>query len=321
MTILVTGAAGFIGSHTVKTLCENGHEVIGVDNLNTYYDQKLKKDRLRWIQNKRFKFFKLDICNKEDLKSIFERYKINKVIHLAAQAGVRYSIENPDAYIQSNIVGFMNLLELSKDFNVDHFIYASSSSVYGLNDSESFKESQKTESPASLYAATKKSNELFAHAYSHLHKMNTTALRFFTVYGEWGRPDMAPFLFTDAILKGKKIKIFNNGEMERDFTYIKDIVDGILSVKDLTPEETGSYYNVFNLGNNKPEKLLDFIQTIERITKITAKKEYLPMQKGDVVKTCANIAHIQSLTSYKPSTTIVQGLSNFVKWFKDYYKL
>lgn len=325
-TILVTGAAGFIGSHVVKALTTN-YKVVGIDNLNDYYDVNLKKDRLKHIEHENFTFIKMDITDHESLLKIFEDYKFYQVIHLAAQAGVRYSIENPNAYVQSNIVGMTNILECCRYNKVEHLVYASSSSVYGLNECVPFKEDHRTDSPVSFYAATKKSNEAMAHSYAHLFKMNITGLRFFTVYGEWGRPDMAPFLFTKAISEGEKIKVFNNGNMERDFTYISDIVNGIVKIKDVLPENSPkkegqtSFHEIYNIGNNKPEKLGYFIECIESKLGIKAKKEMLPMQKGDVVKTFACTEKINKACGYEANIFIEEGLSNFINWYKQYYKI
>ncbi len=332
--ILVTGAAGFIGFHLVKKLGQNNLDVIGIDNLNEYYDPRLKHDRLEQlgvsidintknessVQSKtlpNFKFIKMDLIEMERLTNLFEEEKFDIVIHLAAQAGVRFSIESPEVYIQSNIIGFFNILECSKNNKVEHLIYASSSSVYGNNDKVPFSETDSVDFPISMYAATKKSNELMAHTYSHIHKLRTTGLRFFTVYGPWGRPDMAAYLFTKSIIEGTPIKVFNHGELHRDFTYIDDIIDGIIRVMD-KPDKTG--YALYNIGNNNPAHLLEFISTIEKYTGKTAKKELLPMQKGDVYKTYADIEALSSAVGYQPSTDIDKGIEEYVKWFTKYYK-
>lgn len=325
-TILVTGAAGFIGSHVVKALSKT-NKIVGIDNLNDYYDPILKMDRLNHIKHDNFTFIKMDITDLESLKNVFEQYKFSKVIHLAAQAGVRYSIDNPHAYVQSNLVGMTNILECCRYGNIEHLVYASSSSVYGLNETVPFKEDHKADSPVSFYGATKKSNEQMAHSYAHLFKMNITGLRFFTVYGEWGRPDMAPFLFTKAISEGNPIKVFNYGKMERDFTYIADIVNGIVKIKDVLPESRKGnqnetpYHEVYNIGNNKPEKLGDFIECIEDHLGVAALKELLPMQDGDVLKTYACTEKIKEACGYEAKTSIDKGLGNFVNWYKEYYQI
>lgn len=332
--ILVTGAAGFIGFHLVKKLAENNFNITGIDNLNEYYDPSLKHDRLEQlgvsidINTKKqspvqsetfpnFKFIKMDLIEMERLTNLFKTENFDIVIHLAAQAGVRFSIESPEVYIQSNIIGFFNILECSKNNKVEHLIYASSSSVYGNNDKVPFSETDSVDFPISMYAATKKSNELMAHTYSHIHKLRTTGLRFFTVYGPWGRPDMAAYLFTKSILEGTPIKVFNNGELHRDFTYIDDIIDGIIRVMDKS-DKTG--YALYNIGNNKPAHLLEFISTIEKYTGKKAKKELLPMQQGDVYKTYADIDALSSAVGYQPSTDIDKGIEEYVKWFTKYYK-
>ncbi|MDC0333166.1 NAD-dependent epimerase [Gammaproteobacteria bacterium] len=336
MRFLITGVAGFIGYHVAqKLLIDNTNEVFGLDNINDYYDINLKKSRLQNINSKNFYFTQADLTDKKALERLFTNTRFDIVINLAAQAGVRYSLTNPDEYIQSNIVGFLNVLEVCRNFDVKHLVYASSSSVYGLNESFPFSVSQNVDHPKSLYAASKKSNELMAHTYSHLFNLPTTGLRFFTVYGPWGRPDMALFLFTKSILNNEPIDVFNYGKMQRDFTYIDDIVSGIISSamqppssetnKDwnpLSPDPSYSSapYRVLNIGNNSPVSLEHFIECIEYATGKKANKNYLPIQPGDVEKTYADISHISSLTGYNPKTNIETGIKNFVNWYKDYYK-
>lgn len=341
MKILVTGAAGFIGFHVSKKLLEHHHIVVGLDNLNDYYDVNLKIDRLdqlgvnsdeaktfnQIVQSKsfgKFRFVRMDLQDKEHLSSVFENEKFDIVCNLAAQAGVRYSLENPTAYIESNIVGFFNILECCRHFNIKHLVYASSSSVYGLNKKVPFEISDSVDHPVSLYAASKKSNELMAHTYSHLYGFRTTGLRFFTVYGPWGRPDMAMFLFTKAIINDQPIKVFNNGDLERDFTYIDDIVKGVVHI--LEDRYTDSYdinelYHLYNIGNSKSVKLLDFIETIEKALYKKASKEMMGMQPGDVKKTWANISGLEKDYNYRPSTSVNQGVDKFINWYKDYYKV
>ncbi len=330
--ILITGSAGFIGYHLTELLASNNFDIIGIDNLNSYYNVNLKKDRLKQLEKfNNFKFLKIDLVDKDALFELFKKEKFENVIHLAAQAGVRYSIENPFAYIDSNITGFINILEACRNFPVKHLIYASSSSVYGANVKQPFSENDNVDHPVSLYAATKKSNELMAHTYSDLYKIPTTGLRFFTVYGPWGRPDMAYFSFTKNILEGKEIKVFNNGNLERDFTYIDDIVFAIEKLIDKTPKETPDWdrvkaepstsfapYRVFNIGNNQPVKLLEFISTLEKLLGKEANKKFLPMQPGDVYSTYADISKLNNLIGYKPTTSIEEGLAKFVKWYKEY---
>jgi UDP-glucuronate 4-epimerase len=336
MKILVTGAAGFIGFHTCLKLVKQGYEVYGIDNINDYYDPTLKFDRLNelGIQQEQaavfyketisrnysvFKFMRINLEDKEALTALFEKEKYDVVCNLAAQAGVRYSIENPDAYIQSNIVGFLTILECARYNNIKHLVYASSSSVYGANAKIPFSEEDKVDTPVSLYAATKKSNELMAHTYSHLYKIPTTGLRFFTVYGPWGRPDMAYYLFTEAISNDQPIKVFNNGEMERDFTYIDDIVNGVTKIieKNIDSRE---HYKIYNIGNNQTESLQDFITTIEQALGKEAIKEMYPMQQGDVPKTFADVDELIRDYQYSPSTDINSGIQSFVKWFINYKK-
>jgi len=334
LKILVTGCTGFIGMHTSKRLLDRGDEVVGIDNLNNYYDVELKDARLKQLlQYPDFRFHKVDIASREEISEIFLQDRPDKVIHLAAQAGVRYSLINPQAYIDSNLTGFANVLEGCKTANVDHLIYASSSSVYGNRNNIPFTESDNVDHPVSLYAATKKANELLAHSYSHLYKLTTTGLRYFTVYGPWGRPDMAPWLFTKAILEGKGIKVFNHGKMLRDFTYIDDIVDGTLRVLDKTQAGqqksnlTGSGfigvdapYSIYNVGNNNPVELLTFIQMLEDAVGVKARLELTEMQSGDVVATAANIDKIQQNFGFSPQTTLADGLQKWVTWYKNFYK-
>lgn len=322
-TCLITGAAGFIGFHLSKRLLELGLGVIGFDNLNDYYDVKLKYSRLEILQNyPNFRFIKGDLANKAEVDGLFAQPKPDIVINLGAQAGVRYSIENPGAYIQSNIVGFYNILEACRHNRVDHLVYASSSSVYGANQKIPFSTEDKADKPLSLYAATKKSNELMAYTYSHLYSIPATGLRFFTVYGPYGRPDMAYFSFTKAILDGQPIKIFNQGDMYRDFTFIDDIVAGIVNVIPNPPrkDENGTRHKVYNIGNNQPEKLMDFIATLEKCLGQAALKEYYPMQAGDVYQTYADVSELMQDFDFKPDTPIRVGLARFVQWYQEYYK-
>jgi UDP-glucuronate 4-epimerase len=324
---LVTGAAGFIGNFVAERLCNEGHEVVGLDNLNDYYDPALKLarlDRIKHLDN--FRFVKMDISDRDNIAELFAKEKFNRVIHLAAQAGVRYSIENPMAYIDSNMVGFATILEGCRHNKVEHLVYASSSSVYGANKKIPFSTEDSVDHPVSLYAATKKSNELMAHSYSHLYNLPTTGLRFFTVYGPWGRPDMAPFLFTDAIANNRPIKVFNNGKMQRDFTYIDDIVEGVVRIQNVVPSkennpvrEGSSLYKVFNIGNNQPIELEEFIGCIEHALGKVAVKEYLPMQDGDVVRTFADVSDLEVKIKYKPKTKLQNGINVFVDWYKEYF--
>lgn len=333
MNILVTGSSGFIGMHLSKKLLEQGNNVIGLDNMNDYYSVQLKEDRLKILMNfENFKFYKIDLADREAIHELFNSENIEVVINLAAQAGVRYSLENPLAYIDSNIYGFTNILEACRFYNIKHLIYASSSSVYGANTKMPFSTSDSVNHPVSLYAATKKSNELLAHTYSHLFNIPTTGLRFFTVYGPYGRPDMAYFSFTKNIIEEKKIKVFNNGKMQRDFTYVDDIVEGIISLINMppksnnewdrmNPDPSSSYapYKVYNIGNNKPVKLLDFIETLEKHIGKKANMDFHPMQPGDVQSTFADIDELNSKTGFTPATSIDNGLKNFVDWYKFYY--
>jgi UDP-glucuronate 4-epimerase len=334
MKILVTGAAGFIGMHVSKALLERGDEVIGIDNLNDYYDPQLKLDRLKLIEDyDKFTFIKMDMADREATQKLFEEHQFNRVFNSAAQAGVRYSLENPHAYVDSNLVGFVNILEGCRHTNVEHLVYASSSSVYGANTNMPFSVHDNVDHPVSLYAATKKSGELMAHTYSHLYNLPTTGLRFFTVYGPWGRPDMSPSLFTGAILRGEPINVFNEGKMQRDFTYIDDIVEGVVRVIDKTAEPDPSFdnsnsdpatsyasYRVYNIGNNEPVQLMEFIETIENAVGKKAEKNMMGMQNGDVVATYANIDALIDAVGFKPSTPLKEGIQNFVDWYKRYHE-
>jgi len=320
--ILVTGAAGFIGSHVSNTLLSQGHDVVGVDNINDYYDTALKYDRLKWLGD--FPFEQVDISDQAKLHLVFQQHQPEKVVHLAAQAGVRYSIENPHAYITSNIIGFQNILEESRLQNIKHLVYASSSSVYGNNEKIPFSTDDEVDHPISTYAATKKSNELMAHVYSHLYGLPTTGLRFFTVYGPWGRPDMSPFLFADAIYNDKPLKLFNNGHHKRDFTFIDDIVSGIIGVMAHIPapcEQSGARYKIYNIGNNKPVELIDYVRLFEEIIGKEAKKEMLGPQPGDVHETYADISDISADVGYAPKTELKEGLRQFIRWYQSYYNL
>ncbi len=329
MKVLVTGAAGFIGMYTAKRLLEAGHEVVGLDNLNAYYDVRLKHWRLEQIKPfENFRFVKMDLADRDSVATLFKDEQFDKVIHLAAQAGVRYSLEAPFDYVDSNLVGMMTILEGCRHNKVDHLVYASSSSVYGMNPKIPFSTGDNVDHPVSLYAATKKSNELMAHSYSHLYGIPTTGLRFFTVYGPAGRPDMAPWLFTEAILNGNPIKVFNHGKMQRDFTYIDDIVDGVVAVTDIIPEGAAQLtdspaistapYKIYNIGNNQPVELSEFIQSVESACDREAEKIYLPMQDGDVVRTYADIDDLVDVTGVSPSTALSAGISRFVDWYQEY---
>ncbi len=335
MKILVTGAAGFIGMTTALKLLKRGDQVVGIDNLNNYYDPKLKADRLTQLSEfANFEFRRVDVADQSALKEIFRHDRPSKVIHLAAQAGVRYSIENPHAYIESNIVGFMNVLECCRHAQIDHLVYASSSSVYGGNTAMPFSVEHSVDHPVSMYAATKKANELMAHTYSHLFQLPTTGLRFFTVYGPWGRPDMALFLFTKAILEGRPIDVFNHGQMLRDFTYVDDIANGVTRVLDRpatanadfdssNPDSGTSHapYRVFNIGNHQPVPLLEFIRCIEDAIGRKAEMNLLPLQAGDVPATFADIEALEKWVGFKPSTPIHVGIPNFVRWYREYYRV
>jgi len=335
MKILLTGAAGFIGMTTTLRLLARGDEVVGLDNLNDYYDVQLKHDRLaRLTPHPAFRFVKLDVADRPGIEALFAQERFDRVIHLAAQAGVRYSLKNPHAYVDSNIVGFMNILEGCRHSHVQHLVYASSSSVYGGNTRMPFSEHDSVDHPVSMYAATKKANELMAHTYSHLFGLPTTGLRFFTVYGPWGRPDMALFLFTKAILEGRPIDVFNHGNMQRDFTFVDDIVEGVIRVLDrvATADETyradvpdpgtsNAPFRVFNIGNHNPVPLLDFIGCIEDALGLKAQKNLLPLQDGDVPATYADVDALTAWTGFAPATDIRTGIGRFVDWYRDYYKV
>jgi len=335
MKILLTGAAGFIGMTTALRLLERGDEVVGLDNLNDYYDVQLKLDRLARLQPlPGFRFVKLDVADRAGMEALFAAERFDRVIHLAAQAGVRYSLQNPHAYVDSNLVGFMNILEGCRHTKVQHLVYASSSSVYGGNTKMPFAERDSVDHPVSLYAATKKANELMAHTYSHLYGLPTTGLRFFTVYGPWGRPDMALFLFTKAILEGRAIDVFNHGRMKRDFTYVDDIVEGVIRVLDRRAEPDPAYvpeapdpgtsnvpYRVFNIGNHQPVELMEFIGHIEDALGLQAKKNLLPMQDGDVPATYADVDALAAWTGFAPATDLRTGIGRFVDWYRGYYRV
>lgn len=324
---LVTGSAGFIGSELTLRLLNEGHKVIGIDNHNSYYDPSLKEARLdRFIDNKSYIHIKEDISNRDSISEIFQKYNFDIVINLAAQAGVRYSIKNPNSYVQSNLVGFANILEFSKETNVKHLVYASSSSVYGANKKVPFSTSDNVDYPVSFYAATKKANELMAHSYSHLFNLRTTGLRFFTVYGPWDRPDMALQTFSRAMLAGDPIKVYNHGNHMRDFTFIDDIIDGLIGVinSNNTIQDEGSTisspnWNIYNIGHSNPVNLIDYITELENSFGIEAVKEYLPMQPGDMKDTYADVTDLEKDFNYKPSTTVEEGVSKFVDWYKAYY--
>lgn len=323
-TYLVTGAAGFIGFFLSKALLDKGGQVIGLDNLNDYYEVSLKESRLAVLKKyENFQFYRADLADKEAVFAIFKQHLPAVAVNLAAQAGVRYSIENPDAYISSNIEGFFHILEACRHYPVEHLVFASSSSVYGGNKKVPFSTEDQVDKPVSLYAATKKSNELMAYAYSKLYGIPLTGLRFFTVYGPMGRPDMAYFKFAKKIMAGEPIQIYNHGDMRRDFTYIDDIVAGIEKILCHPPgkDENGAAYKIYNIGNNKPEKLMDYISVLERCLGKEAKKEFLPMQPGDVYETYADVTDLMRDFDFKPSTTIEEGLSRFAEWFLDYYKV
>tara|TARA_R110002153_G_scaffold46985_4_gene132801 strand:- start:30431 stop:31447 length:1017 start_codon:yes stop_codon:yes gene_type:complete len=338
MKVLVTGAAGFIGSHVSLYLLERGDEVVGLDNLNDYYDVNLKLSRLDRVKQHKnaenFTFVKMDVEDRVGMPALFAEHKFDKVVHLAAQAGVRYSIENPHAYIDANIVGYVNILEGCRHNKVQHLVYASSSSVYGANEDMPFSVHDNVDHPLSLYAASKKANELMAHTYSHLYNLPTTGLRFFTVYGPWGRPDMALFLFTKAILDEKPIQVFNYGKHRRDFTYIDDIVEGVIRTLDNTaqgnpdwngktpdPGTSKAPWRVYNIGNQSPVELLDYIETLENALGKKAEKELLPLQPGDVPDTYADVEALVTDVGYRPETTIQEGIGNFVNWYKEYYNV
>jgi len=335
MKILVTGAAGFIGMHVAQILLARGDSVVGIDNLNDYYDPRIKLDRLaRLTPQAGFRFTKLDVADRAGIEQLFAAEKFDRVVHLAAQAGVRYSLVNPQAYIDSNVVGFTNILEGCRHHGVQHLTYASSSSVYGGNTKLPFSEHDNIDHPVSLYAATKKANELMAHTYSHLFGLPTTGLRFFTVYGPWGRPDMALFLFTKAILEGRAIDVYNHGNMVRDFTFVDDIAEGVVRVLDRPasadagfdaaapdPARSNAPYRVFNIGNNAPVTLMEFIEAIETELGRTAQKNFLPMQDGDVPATCADVSELTAWTGFRPGTPVREGVGRFVRWYRDYFKI
>lgn len=335
MKILVTGAAGFIGSTLARRLLARGDEVLGIDNLNDYYDVQLKKDRLERINSEpNFQFLKLDVSDREAMAGMFEKEKPQRVVHLAAQAGVRYSIENPHAYVDSNLVGFVNILEGCRHNGVEHLVYASSSSVYGANTNMPFSVHQNVDHPLALYGATKKANELMAHTYSNLYDMPTTGLRFFTVYGPWGRPDMALFLFTSKILAGEAIDVFNHGKHQRDFTYIDDIVEGVIRTMDKVaspnekwdslnpdPGTSAAPYRIYNIGSHNPVELMRYIEILEECLGRKAEKNLLPMQPGDVPATYADVDALIEDVDYSPSTTVEDGIARFVKWYREYYKV
>lgn len=332
-TVLVTGAAGFIGFHLTQRLLDRGDSVVGLDNLNDYYDVNLKLDRLRQLEGRAgFRFVRASLSDRPALEELFAGGRFDVVVNLAAQAGVRYSLQNPHAYVDSNLVGFMNILEGCRHHGVKHLVYASSSSVYGANTAMPFSVHHNVDHPVSLYAATKKANELMAHTYSSLYGLPTTGLRFFTVYGPWGRPDMALFLFTKAILEGRPIDVYNHGRMQRDFTFIDDIVEGIMRVMDRTPEPNPSWsgdcpdpgtsyapYRIYNIGNNSPVELLTFIETIEKCIGKTAEKNFLPLQAGDVPATYADVDDLMNDVGFKPATPIGDGIRRFVEWYRGYY--
>lgn len=321
-TYLVTGGAGFIGFHLSKSLLDKGAVVIGFDNMNDYYDVKLKEDRLAILEKyDKYIFIKGDLADNADVFRAFQEHRPQIVVNLGAQAGVRYSIDNPRAYMESNMMGFFHILEGCRYFPVEHLVYASSSSVYGGNEKVPFSTEDKVDEPVSLYAATKKSNELMAHAYSKLYHIPVTGLRFFTVYGPYGRPDMAYYKFTNKILAGEPIQVYNNGDMYRDFTYIDDIVEGVENILCNPPVENGkgARYKIYNIGNNKPVKLMDYIETLEKCLGETAKKEYLPMQPGDVYQTYADVSELMRDYGFRPDTSIEEGLSRFVDWYRAYY--
>ena len=335
MKILVTGSAGFIGSMLSIRLLERGDEVVGIDNHNDYYDPKIKEARLeRLVKYKNYKHYKDDLNDNKKLSEIFKIHKFQKVVNLAAQAGVRYSIENPLAYINSNIVGFAHILENCRNNKIEHLVYASTSSVYGANTKMPFSEHDSVNHPLSVYAASKKSNELMAHTYSYLYQLPTTGLRFFTVYGPWGRPDMALFKFTKAILEEKPIDVFNNGKHTRDFTYIDDIVEGVMKTldnpatsnvnwnsKQPDPATSRAPWRIYNIGNNKPVQLMDYVKALEKTLGKKAKINFLPLQPGDVPDTYANVDNLNKKFNYKPATSVINGVSNFVKWYKDYFQI
>ena len=335
MRILVTGAAGFIGFHLTRRLLDRGDTVVGLDNLNNYYDVGLKRNRLMLLdQEKGFNFIEADLVDADSIQKVFDQYAFERVVNLAAQAGVRYSLENPRAYIDANIVGFLNILENCRYYDVPHLVYASSSSVYGANTKMPFSVHHNVDHPVSLYAASKKSNELMAHTYSYLFSLPTTGLRFFTVYGPWGRPDMALFLFTKAILNGEPIQVFNHGKMRRDFTYVDDIVEGVIRVTDKIPAGNKNWsgdrpdpatskapYRIYNIGNHEPVELLHFIEVLEKALGQKAQKDFLSIQPGDVPTTYADVEALEKDVDFRPNTPIEEGIQRFVTWYRDYYKI
>lgn len=335
MNFLVTGAAGFIGFHVSQRLLAAGHQVVGIDNLNDYYDVNLKHARLDLIKaDSGFTFIEMDLADRDAIASLFDQHTFQRVIHLGAQAGVRYSIENPHAYADSNLIGHLNILEGCRHHKIEHLLYASSSSVYGLNRKMPFSTEDSVDHPVSLYAATKKANELMSHTYSHLYQLPTTGLRFFTVYGPWGRPDMALFKFTRAMIAGEAIDVYNQGQMKRDFTYIDDIAEAIVRLQDVIPQqdddwtvETGSPatssapYRVYNIGNSQPVTLMNYIEAIEKALGITAKKNLMPMQPGDVLETSADTEALYKAIGFKPQTGVEEGVKNFVDWYRDFYRV
>ncbi|KFB98290.1 dTDP-glucose 4,6-dehydratase [Trabulsiella guamensis ATCC 49490] len=334
MKYLVTGAAGFIGFHVSERLLKAGHQVVGIDNLNDYYDVSLKQARLDRLVSPQFSFHKIDLADRAAMEALFASEKFDRVIHLAAQAGVRYSLENPHAYAESNLIGHLNILEGCRHHQVQHLLYASSSSVYGLNRKMPFSTDDSVDHPVSLYAATKKANELMSHTYSHLYGLPTTGLRFFTVYGPWGRPDMALFKFTKAMIEGKSIDVYNYGKMKRDFTYIDDIAEAIIRLQDVIPEanpewtvETGSPatssapYRIYNIGNSSPVELMDYITALEEALGIEADKNMMPIQPGDVLNTSADTKALYEVIGFKPQTSVKDGVKNFVDWYREFYKV
>ena len=333
--ILVTGAAGFIGYHVTKRLLERGDAVVGIDNLNPYYDPKLKEARLQQFRDfDRFEFVRLDVADRAEMASLFRQRRPQRVIHLAAQAGVRYSVENPHAYVDSNVTGFLNVLEGCRHNDVEHLVYASTSSVYGANTKQPFSEHQNADHPVSLYGATKKANEMMAHSYAHLYRLPVTGLRFFTVYGPWGRPDMALFKFTRGILAGEPIPVFNEGRMIRDFTYIDDVAEGVVRILDRVagpdpkwdgdhpdPATSNAPYRIYNIGNNHPVELMTYISVLEHALGRKAKLDLLPMQAGDVPSTMADVSDLERATGFRPRTSVEEGIAQFVRWYRQYYRV